>query len=254
MHRDVFAGEDGFPGFRPHRVGVATVRIAVLRDQAAQRDTRVGVQKRQHALEDVAADALEVDVDAVRACDRQVLGIARRAVRYAGMKTEIVCDKVTLLRRPGDAHDAAAMEFRNLARRLADAARRGGHHDGFPGLWPALHGHARIRGQAQHSQDADGGGDRRYVWIESPGVHVAERADAFSGQAVLLPAIGIEQVIAGFMAAAAALDNLRDRAPVANVTHGFNAAPATAPLIGVHRQVDRAGQRLAVGWFRHGFL
>src|SRR5947207_8387778 len=48
-------------------------RIVVLRDRTADRDSRAAPDAREHGIEDVAADVVEIDVDTLRAVLPQAL-------------------------------------------------------------------------------------------------------------------------------------------------------------------------------------
>src|SRR5207249_723896 len=68
-HREALRQDLAHRGGQP--VGaVALFNAGVLRDQAADRDTREPVEQRQDRLPDRPADVLEVDVDAVRTSSR----------------------------------------------------------------------------------------------------------------------------------------------------------------------------------------
>jgi hypothetical protein len=58
--------EDGLAGLEPGLARIAAVGVAILRNQAAAGDTRALVQQPQNRFEGLAADILEVDIDAIR--------------------------------------------------------------------------------------------------------------------------------------------------------------------------------------------
>ena len=53
-------------------LAVARASGIVVGDEARDRDARELVEERQHRLPDRPADVLEVDIDAVRACPREL--------------------------------------------------------------------------------------------------------------------------------------------------------------------------------------
>jgi hypothetical protein len=96
--------------------------LVIVGDEAADRHTREVVQKRQHGVEHLAADVLEVDVDPRRAGGFQPLRRGGLAVVEAGVESEFLPDVAALPLPPGDADSATAG-----ARGEEDLAVRRGH-------------------------------------------------------------------------------------------------------------------------------
>ena len=134
-----------------HLVGLGRV---VARDQAADDDARERVHHRQDRVEDLAADVLEVDVDALGAGRLQVALEVARLVVDAGIEAEFLHDVVALRLAAGDADRAAAPGLGELADHAADRAGGGGHHDRLPGLRRADFLHAEPGRESRHAEAA----------------------------------------------------------------------------------------------------
>src|SRR3546814_6771130 len=78
---------------------------AVVGDEAADRHARAILQQRQHRGGDIAADVLDIDVDAVRAGRRELRGVVRGLVVDAGIEAER-SDGGALVGAAGDADHA----------------------------------------------------------------------------------------------------------------------------------------------------
>src|SRR5258706_9214086 len=107
---------------------------AVLGDVAAERNARERVDLGQHGLEHVAADVVEVDVDALGALGLQCAEEIGRAIAHAGVEAELLDDIGALVGRAGHADRARALDPGHLADGRADRAGRGGHHHGLARL------------------------------------------------------------------------------------------------------------------------
>src|SRR5437868_10656732 len=106
----------------------------VLRDLSADRHARIHIEARQHGIEDVAADIVEIDVDTLR-CGPGERGVdGARLVVDAVIEAEVGDDVAALLRPTGDADGAAAFDPRDLADDTADGTSRRRHDDRLAGL------------------------------------------------------------------------------------------------------------------------
>ena len=85
------------------RSGPGGGSVALYWAMSPQTGTREIVQEREDGVEDLAADVLEVDVDAGGAGLLQSLRERRVAVVQAGVEAELFRDVPTLLLAPGDA-------------------------------------------------------------------------------------------------------------------------------------------------------
>ena len=150
-------------GRRPVRARRVAGHRVVVGDQAAHRHAGEGIEPRQHRIPDLAADILEIDVDALRAGVLQLRREIGVAMIQALVEAELFLDVAALVGAAGDADGAGAGDLRDLADRGADRAGGRGHHHGFAGLRLADLVQARIGGHAGHAEHADGGRDRRQL-------------------------------------------------------------------------------------------
>ena len=131
------------------------VGVVVLADRAADDDARLAVDARQHGVEDLAADVVEVDVDAFRAVRLQAVLDRAGLVVDAGVEAELLDDPLALRRAAGDADDAAALDLRELADGLADRAGRARDDDRLAGLRLADVEQAEVAGHAGHAEHVE---------------------------------------------------------------------------------------------------
>ena len=106
---------------RPVRGG----RPVVLGDGAAAGDAAVQVHLRQAGLQNVAADIVEIDVDALRRRRLERLEHAAGLVVDRRIEAELAREPVALVAPAGDADHAAALDLADLAT-STDRAGRGG--------------------------------------------------------------------------------------------------------------------------------
>lgn len=106
--------------------------VVVVGDDAADRDPGLGVEQREDSVEDLAADVLVIDVDAVRAGLGQSFGEVRGMVVEAGIEAEHLHGVAAFFRTAGDADHSAALELADLSDGGADRPGGGGHHQGLP--------------------------------------------------------------------------------------------------------------------------
>src|SRR4051812_7784862 len=111
-------GQDRLKGL--HAVGFGGV---VLRDQSADRNARKGVHATQRRVENLAADVLEIAVDAVRRSGLELIVQRAGLVVDASVEAELLHHVIAFLSAAGDAHRAAALDLRDLADHAADRTR-----------------------------------------------------------------------------------------------------------------------------------
>src|SRR5699024_7926494 len=131
----------------------------VVGDESAHRHAGEGVQPRQHGVEDVPADVLVIDVDALGHRLLQLLPQVARPVVQGDVETEFT-QVGDLVRAAGDADRGRTPDLRDLADDGADGTGGGGHGHGLAGLGPADLEQSRIGGEAGHAEYAEVGADR----------------------------------------------------------------------------------------------
>src|SRR6185312_2957794 len=90
-------------------------------DGAAESDAAEEIDVAQHGVGDLAADIVEIDVDALRAGGQQrLVEILFRLVVEAGIEAELVLHEGAFLRPAGDADDAATHDLADLSDDLSD--------------------------------------------------------------------------------------------------------------------------------------
>ena len=146
LHHDQ-AGHAARPGRRRHAV--------ILRDRAAAGDAAAIVHLRQAGFENVAADIVEIDVDAFRRRGLQRLERRTVLVIDRGIEAEFAGQPVALVLAAGDADDMAALDLGDLADDRSDRAGRGRDHDGLAGLRLADIEQPEIGGEAGDAVDAE---------------------------------------------------------------------------------------------------
>ena len=171
------------------------------------------------------------------------------------VEAEFVRQERAFLRRARNPNHTTAVNLGDLPRRLPHAAGCRRHHHGLARLRLALHLDTSVRREPQHAEDAHCRGDGRNARIETAREHVAEDVDALPHQAIVLPAVGVEDEIAQRIARQVARHHLRRRAPVANIPHGLHPPATPAPLVRVQRKIDRPRKHLTrAGLWRRFFL
>ena len=87
------------------------------------------IEQRQHGLPDGAADILEVDIDALRACRRELFGKVRRPMVDGRVEAQLLGDVTALVRPAGNADRAGAADLGELSDQRTDwTARRRDDH------------------------------------------------------------------------------------------------------------------------------
>src|SRR5581483_4848922 len=113
------------------------------------------VHLRQHGVEHLAADVLEVDVDALRTGLAKLPGEVAGLVVDAGVEPQLVGDVAALFGSAGDSDRAAALDLGDLSDHRADGSgcRRDDHR--LAGLGLADLEQAEVGSQARHAEPAD---------------------------------------------------------------------------------------------------
>ena len=221
-----------------------------MRDEAAHRHARTEVEQRQHRIEHLAADALEVDVDAGGRGLAQTLGQVRIAAVDRRVEAQSLHQVPDLVRAAGDADDARAGPPCQLADHRADRAGRCADHDGLAGPGPADVQQAHLRGEARHA--------RRAQRQRGP-ADVAQRHQVLAvRQGVVLPAAVRQDQFTGAQVRMARLDHAADGAADQHFAQPDRRRVAGADLlhqvahVRVERQGQRAQQHLSRAGGRHG--
>src|SRR5262245_11666817 len=102
----------------------------ILRDLSAHGHARNHVEMRQHAIQDVPADVVEIDAAALR-CGRDECRADLTRLVEAGIKAQVGNEVLAFPRTAGDADDAAVHDSRDLAHGAADGAGRCRHDRGL---------------------------------------------------------------------------------------------------------------------------
>src|SRR5271165_3361682 len=146
-------------------------RVVVVADQTADCNAREWIQQTHDRIQNVAADILEMCIDAVR-CGvaqgfREFFRVLRLAVIDAGVEPQFIGHIAAFLPAAGDPDGAKAAELGQLADDATDSAARRADDEGLAGL----------RGQdfvisvpgrhARHADDAEIGGHRNFARIDS---------------------------------------------------------------------------------------
>src|SRR5579859_5553874 len=111
--------EDRAPVAHAVRIG----RV-VVGDGAADHDPAEKIHAREREIQDLAADVVEVDVDAFRARILELLAQTAGLVVDAGIEAELFLHVAAFLAAAGDADSSRAPELGELPDYAADRARR----------------------------------------------------------------------------------------------------------------------------------
>src|SRR5690606_5790314 len=238
-------------GLEQQRQAIRPVRQAgtvVLRDHTAHGYARIGIEQWQHRIEDLAADVLVIDVDALATLACQFLREARLAMVDAGIETQGLDGMAAFFLTTGDTYHMAALELADLAHGCANRPGGGGHYQGFAGLRLTDVQQPHVGSEARHPEHAQRMGRRFHVAGE------LEQTIAI-GHRIVLPAIAAEHPVAwlvirmtgfGDPAYGAADHHITDRHRW-RVRWPFAHA---ATHIGIQRQIYSAQQQLPL--FRPG--
>ena len=145
-------------------LGPRGTRGVVGGDQPAHGDAAEQVHLHQHGVEDLAADVLEVDVDALGRGGLELGGEVAGLVVDAGVEAELLRHVAALVGAAGDADGAAALDLGDLADDRADRAGGRRDHHRLAGLGLADLEQAEIGGPAGHAEPADPALQRRLAW------------------------------------------------------------------------------------------
>lgn len=140
-------------------------RGVVVGDHAAGGDAAVVVHVVNGGLEVVAADVLEVDVNALGSQALQGVGGGLLLVVEAAVEAELVDDEVELLVGADGADDLEALALGNLADDLADGAGSGADEEGLALLGLADAVQAGPGGQTGHAQGTEEQGKVKVVGV-----------------------------------------------------------------------------------------
>uniref|UniRef100_A0A182Q3S1 Uncharacterized protein n=1 Tax=Anopheles farauti TaxID=69004 RepID=A0A182Q3S1_9DIPT len=140
------------------RIGHLRPALVVVRDRTAHRDATVQVHLAEHRLRDVAADVVEVAVDALR-CGLLQRGrkalLADRPVVDRCVEPERPQPRALLVRTGHPDHRRAALELRNLAHDATDGTGRPAHHHRFALLRLAELQEAEVGGVTRHTEHTE---------------------------------------------------------------------------------------------------
>src|SRR5712692_3923847 len=228
-------------------VGLAGV---VFGDQAANHDTRIHVHQPQRGVENLAADVLEVDVDAFGAGLLEAAMELARLVVDAGIEAQLAADVVAFLLPARDTDRAAAPDLRQLPHHAADRARGGRHHQRLARLGLSDVLQPEIRRYSRHAENAQVTRQRHAAAVDLRG---------FPGSSVELPAELRQDVIAFFQFFIPRFDHFTDGLP----DHDLADVDALDVALGVahasaHVRIEREPQvlhqHLALAGLRDGRL
>ena len=218
----------------PGVLGISAIGIAVLGDHAANGDTCLLVQQRQHRLINPPADTLKINITTIGTGGAQAAGQVLIEVGDTGVQAQLIQAELHLAGSPGNTHHPAAGKPGQLRHHLANAAGRGRHHHCFTGPRLALHHQARIGRKTQHTHNANGCGDGRLLRIQLTRAHITKLRNSCTRKAMALPAIGIKDIVTRLVGRYLAGQDPGHGAPVTDLTGQLNAAATPTPLIGVH--------------------
>ena len=135
--------------------GEAGIVLGVAGDEAAENDAAVEIHAVENGLHDFAADIFEVDVHAF-GCGGGELGFPiGMLVVDGGVEAEIVFNPFTFFIGAGDADDAAAVNFAELADDAAGGSGGGGNDERFAGLGLADFEEAEVGGEAVDAEECE---------------------------------------------------------------------------------------------------
>src|SRR5207245_975910 len=113
---------DPIHAHRPKPLVTVGLCRVVLGDQAAEDDTGEAIHLAEQRVEHLAADVLEVDIDAGGTRASQVLVQVPALVVDAGIEAEFIGDVIAFRGATGDTDDAAALNLGELPDDAADRA------------------------------------------------------------------------------------------------------------------------------------
>jgi hypothetical protein len=199
-------------------------------------------------VHDFAANIFKIDVHALRGGGGELRFPVRVFVVDGRVEAEFAGEPLAFVVRAGDADHAASVDLADLPGNAAGGARGGGNHERFAGLRLGHVGHAEIRGDAGHPQDAKErairhAGDVRN-FVEAARVRSVD-------EEVFLHAHQADDFFAGRQRRVARLDDFRQAEAAHHVAQGDGGQVGGAfPHPHAHGRVDGeifyTGQRLAL--------
>src|SRR4029079_16245128 len=130
-------------------------RVVVLADRAADHDACLARELGEHLVEDLAADVVEIDIDAVRTVLLEAVAHAAGLVVDAGVETQLLDHPFALGRTARAADGAAALDLRALPDGLADRTRGARDDDRLAGRRsPDVH-QPEVAGHARHAEHVE---------------------------------------------------------------------------------------------------
>ena len=173
--------EQQWQAIRPIR----QIGAVVLRDYSADRHPCAGIEQRQHCIEYLAADVLEIDVNTVRAVLGQLLWEVAGPVIDTGIEAKRFDRMPAFFSAASDTDHAAAFQLADLPDRCPNGPGGCCDHQGFPSLGLADVEQAHVSGEARHAQYTKGVGRMRHIRgeLDQP---------LSIGQRIVLPAIATE--------------------------------------------------------------
>src|SRR5437868_5759303 len=151
---------------RAERLVAIGHRRAVLGDEPAHDDPREPVHEPERRVEDLAADVLEVDVDAFRAGLAQVIEESPCLVIDAGIEAELLHHVIALRLAAGDADRAASFYLCELPDHAADRSGCGRYEDRLACFRLTDLGQAEPRGDSGHAEKSKVIGHRRALDVD----------------------------------------------------------------------------------------
>ncbi len=164
---------------------------------APQMTTRAAVEKEQRGVENLAADVIEIDVDALGAVLRQGCLHVFRLVVDAGIKAKFVYDVIALRGAAGNADHTAAFDLGDLTGNRADGAGRAREDHRLARLCLTNLEQAEVGSESGHPEGAEiarkgrelnvdlhhalAARDRKFLHAEDTGDVVADREGRISG-------------------------------------------------------------------------
>ncbi|MEJ0047927.1 MAG: hypothetical protein WDN04_18750 [Rhodospirillales bacterium] len=201
--------------------------------------------RRMTGVHDLAADILEIDIDAVRRGGGQLLAPIRGAIIDGRVETQVLDDVAAFLGAAGYADHAHAEDLADLADDGADGTAGGGDQQRFPGFRRAEIRQAEIGGKAGAATDIE---QRRQRDRQAGGQHLHRVGRA--GDRIILPAEHAVHQVAGREIGVFRGDDLAD----AVTAHDFAELHRRHVLLdvgdpdavrGIEREIERADQRLS---------
>jgi hypothetical protein len=185
---------DPFLQYLTHEVTHPVGRIGeaggvVLRNQSADRHSRTGVELGENRVKDLAANALEIDIDSLRACCVQLLAEADGVMIKARIQPKGIHRVIAFLRSARDADHPASEYLPNLADGCSNGAGCCCDDESLSSFRKTDFRKSYPRCKSRHADDAQG--PRRILRI------TAEGGDIIPVRyGIILPAVCAENPLA----------------------------------------------------------